>query len=481
MALGSNDSGRMSQRVLADELGQFHINERRDEYKMKKQFGSICRTTLSLAMALGLTGSILAPVKAAAAKPRAIKATPKLAAKAKTTRAESKTTTAESKTVTTEPKTTTAESKTTTADSKTVPAEPKTHTDAFSASSDPIYKGEVQIDASVADIGPKSPGVQINDMVSKVVETHHNYQLSRNRRMFGKLFDMAQWCTTCKGFESSSEAADVILDEKMTLKTKAAVDYAKQKAYDSLHSQVTACMLQIAMGLGTDNLDRRTQLVADGVQNLKALVGEDEAHNTLASLTAWSDKAKAEMKSETHAWDVLEIQRKSTAILKHAVAEDSVVKEVIDKLHKFNRHSNFSRVSAKVINTALSLAALTPTFISPAAQAAQTIYIACTGGPEEAKLLKEVYLDRRLQERVRRLSQEATLALSNYNLAGLTNNVALLSCSESIIQQMAGEGIAIDLLHKNTTAAQEAKEKVKDEVTDKPDKENLSAKLDNKG
>jgi hypothetical protein len=133
-------------------------------------------------------------------------------------------------------------------------------------------------------------------------------------------------------------------------------------------------------------------------------------------------------------------------VLNTALQNDELVKVIRTKLHKYNGHSKFSQISNKVINTSLSLAALTPTFVSPAAQVTQFLYVAATGGPEESKLLKELYFDRRLEERLHRLSQETNLALANYNIAILTKNPALLGCCESMIKKMVGEEGAAAIL-----------------------------------
>jgi len=175
---------------------------------------------------------------------------------------------------------------------------------------------------------------------------------------------------------------------------------------------------------------------------LKQLVGEEEALKTQDQLVAWANQIKAAPQvGSKQTWDVLAIENKSREVLKSAIQSDKIVEEVIDRLHKYNRHSNLSRISSKVINTTLSLAALTPTFVSPAAQVAEVIYIGLTGGPEESKLLKEVYLDRRLEERFARLTQEVNLAVTNYNLAKVTKNPVLMSCSESIMNGMSGNQV----------------------------------------
>ena len=307
------------------------------------------------------------------------------------------------------------------------------------------FQGEIEIDA-VSSTLPKTPAQQIDYFSTKTIAEKPAYQLNSPHKVLGKVSDIAQYCTTYKGFASSSEAADVILSEKIKPDKKVAIEYLKQKSYDLLHVQITTCTLQIAMGLGTEQKEQRAQIIDDGLKKLKQLVGDQQANDFLSSLTAWSAEAKPKMAVGVQNWDVLQIQNKSTSILESVLKTDEVVEAIVNRLHKYNRHSNLSRISNKLINISLSLAALTPTIVSPAAQVTQVIYVALTGGPEESKLLKEVYLDRRLEQRCLRLTQEINLAVTNYNVAQMTHNPVLLSCSESIIKAMAGEALAGTLL-----------------------------------
>lgn len=62
-----------------------------------------------------------------------------------------------------------------------------------------------------------------------------------------------------------------------------------------------------------------------------------------------------------------------------------------------------------------------------------------TGGPESCKLLKELYLDKRFESRCKVISEEAHMAIDNYQMALMTRNPVLLACSESLLGQMIGE------------------------------------------
>ena len=65
-------------------------------------------------------------------------------------------------------------------------------------------------------------------------------------------------------------------------------------------------------------------------------------------------------------------------------------------------------------------------------------YIMATGGPEENKLVKELYYDKRVESRYRVINEETTLALTQYQAAIHTRNPALLMCCESVLTQLAG-------------------------------------------
>jgi hypothetical protein len=149
--------------------------------------------------------------------------------------------------------------------------------------------------------------------------------------------------------------------------------------------------------------------------------------------------------------DVLSLRRKSQQLLATSLESDDVVESIQSRLHKFNHHSNFMRAASKFVNTTLSLAALSPTVASPAAQAAQFVFVACTGGPEEKKLLKEVYLDRCFESRFERLSQESMLTVNNYNNAILTRNPVLFACSQALIAGLSNAEFGAQLTSTEST------------------------------
>jgi len=273
------------------------------------------------------------------------------------------------------------------------------------------------------------------DTSRELLEAKARFHNKKWTRFVGRSKDMLQYMTAYQGFESSSEAADVILEEKLKLKHRAAVEFVRQKQLDAAHVKLTYAVMQLAMGLGFTDDTKKRVAVDKSRKEMIPLVGEEEASKIVESMTAWSRQLKVPESSLKHEpWDVLTARNKSAEILAYSLRSDSVVKFIEARLHRYNHISNFSRVTSKLVNTSLSIIAFSPTFASPAAQAAQFVYVACTGGPEEKKLLKEVYLDRCFESRFERLNQEIALIVNNYNHAILTQNPVLFSCTQSLME-----------------------------------------------
>jgi hypothetical protein len=241
-----------------------------------------------------------------------------------------------------------------------------------------------------------------------------------------------------RGFGPSSEAGDVILGEKMKLKSRASAELARQKNIDELHLKVVSNMMQIAMGLGDSDRVRGQSTAESGLKALADIVGPNEAEKTMQMLGAWSKELNIpESVYAQGTWDVAGKQKKLSAILSDSLESDPVVHEITKRLHKYNHRSGFARASGHVVETTLGAAALTPNFVGPAAKAALVAFVMATGGPEQCKLLKELYLDKRFESRWKVLNEEAHLAVENYQVAILTRNPVLLACSESVVTQMS--------------------------------------------
>jgi hypothetical protein len=246
--------------------------------------------------------------------------------------------------------------------------------------------------------------------------------------------DLAELCTAYRGFEQSSEAADVILDEKLKLKSSSSVAYAKQKQADDIHERLVTAMMQIATGLGTADETKSIESINQGKAEIETLTDKETADKAVEKLRKWCQSQKVAFPAPLDG--PMQIQAECKDVLGRAIQQDHVVNQIASSLHKYNGRSKFARATAKVVNTSLSIAAMSPTIISPASQIAWTAYIMTQGGPEEAKLLKEVYLAKRFETRFQTLNSETSLAVNSYNSALLTQNSPLLAFSQFMVSHL---------------------------------------------
>jgi hypothetical protein len=241
-----------------------------------------------------------------------------------------------------------------------------------------------------------------------------------------------------RGFGPSSEAGDVITGEKLKLKSEGAAAYARQKQVDELHVRIVSSLMQIAMGLGETDKNRGQETINSGVDSLRSLVGDERANQTLQKMSDWNRRIN--VPEEVFRQPVLDVQRRndmSSQVVKTALARDPVVIEIQKHLHKYNHLSAVTRASGRICNTVFGVLARGPVS-HHAGLAMQIGYITATGGPEQAKIMKELYLDQRFTSRKQVLTEETHMAVDNHQLAIVTHNPCLLACSELVIQDLAG-------------------------------------------
>jgi hypothetical protein len=324
----------------------------------------------------------------------------------------------------------------------------------------PVQAAPVNLKGIISLYDGPAPDQLVGNLVSAALrrDQANDALLKRDRQMKSPLHSVltrakmsVQHMADFRGFEMSSEAADVILDEKLRLKSSSATEYAGQRHVDEVHARVFSSILQLAQGLGTSDRLAREKTIAVGMAPLTELVGKEQAQSALSTLSAWSEQVDVPATLfQQEPWTMIDLQQKTEDLLRESAQADPVMGLVRRTLHKYNRHSKLSLAAAKVINSGLSIAILSPTLVAPAAAILQYVYQTSTGGPEDSKLLKELYLDRRLDCRWKRLNQEATLSVNAYNNALMTRNPVLLSLSESFISALGGEeaGARIIGLHR---------------------------------
>lgn len=258
-----------------------------------------------------------------------------------------------------------------------------------------------------------------------------------------------------RGFGPSMEGGKLELDEQLKVRDRFSAECAKQLWLDKTHDAIVENIVEMVTGLGTNDANRRQHLINDGLTSLKTIVGDSCANHVLDRLTSWSDKESVQ--SATAAFDnqqplsIKERQEDVDMIVKAVSKDDPIVGDVVNKVHKYTKHSKASVVTSQVVETSLNVASLTPNFVAPAASALLLVFFLATGGPEEDKLLSEMYLGKRLQSRKTSLNNQAGMAIDAYELAMSTHNVPLLMCSESLVKRLAGNDVCSTICHNGAT------------------------------
>ena len=316
--------------------------------------------------------------------------------------------------------------------------------------SPPVKSGNI-IKAHVsAWDGPIDVSEIINYLVDKNFATSPqakklDQQVQRLQKLPAKTMavtkDTLQHALSYQGFDPSVRASKLILDKKYDVRNNAWAEYERQKYVDQIHLQVVTSMMQIAEGLGLPDPARGNQLVSLGKDALETVVGPDEATQSVKGLKTWLNSMKVPEGSFAQIpWSTIDRNKKLEDVVRTAIKKDPVVTEVTKKLEHYSNPGKVKAASAHVIETTLNgIALLSPGFAIPlGAVAAESGFQQTTGGTEENKLERELLLDKRIQSRLKVVSQEAALALDNYRFALVTKNPSLLVFAQEMLGNMTG-------------------------------------------
>jgi len=280
-----------------------------------------------------------------------------------------------------------------------------------------------------------------DSQVHECLETINKFN-SKTLNVKAKANDAINWIFLTKGISSSSEAGDVILDEKRKMTGLGAAKLLKEKVLDDLELQVVTSTLQLASTLGAPAANKLEQEKA--ARQLEDLVGKEAADGAKMIL---ANQARHDFTVPCNdIWNVTQLQHRVQAATQAAALNDRIVGEIRADLHKYNTHSGAGLVSQKLVRTSLCIASLSPSLVGPAAQALLFGYVLLSGGSEEAKIMHELYMDKRLECRANLLGEEAHLAFDNFRMGVMTNNRVLASVSEQLLQKLTSPALAHDLL-----------------------------------
>lgn len=267
---------------------------------------------------------------------------------------------------------------------------------------------------------------------------------------------LANFLLDLRGFDWSKEGADVTLDEHVKAKGDSAKEYLHRRRADQLQLQALSSVMQLAEGIGSKESPETKAEIENATSSLRECVGTEEADNIVRTLT---DKAREPGSLRTAKWNLQVRNEKMKQILESTAQSDPVIADLKRRLSKYNHRSKFMQISAKVVYSATGIASFSPTLIAPIAETAFLAFMMASGGPEQDKLLKELYLAKCLESRVQLVNEEAHLLVDSYQAGVTTSNPLLEACSESLLARMSSPEVCDNVFagHSTTTISSGAK------------------------
>lgn len=263
-----------------------------------------------------------------------------------------------------------------------------------------------------------------------------------------------------EGFANSKEAAALILDEKTKPDDQLTCSYQLQRVVDQIQPQIVLSVLEIAMAVGEPDTGESQRMINKGTSSLAQLVGADDAQATVAMLKDWQDQLGNEKPSPGKGWDIQTYHRNISCASEAAVAQDPLIVKIDNQLLKFRHPGRAKETIAGALESAFEICRwVAPGFGTPAAAAfAKALVVAAAGGPEEDKVLTELYLSKRIESRCESISNQVQMAMTSYQMATLQGNRIFADCSQAIVSTLATDDQIIGVIARHITSEQKGKE-----------------------
>ncbi len=238
-----------------------------------------------------------------------------------------------------------------------------------------------------------------------------------------------------RGVGPSSASANALMERNINTSSVLATELKWEKSVDEKYVATVNAASELAEAMDLPEGSEMDKAVEDAKANLAELVGMDEANNLVNKFKALKKvlpKSTPQLKNATVAKERASVRALEESIIK----QDPILSEVAEKLNKYAVKKR-TEVLTGAVQSALGVAGLAPSILGPCAQLAKTAFILSTGGSEENKLYKEVFLFKRIEVRTRTISQLSSTAVRSYNLACLTNRPFLAAYAQSLMNKMA--------------------------------------------
>lgn len=278
-----------------------------------------------------------------------------------------------------------------------------------------------------------------------------------------------------RGVGPSSAGANALMEKEINTSSKLSTELKWEKAIDEKYVDIVSACAEAADALDREALGEGSAAVNEVTNTLTDLIGKEEAEKLIAKFRKLRAEMPEPIKAQAPKSFGISTERSQINALQEAVLkQDPILAEVAEKLSKYQVKKGTEVVSG-VVQGALGVAGLAPSFVGPAAQIVKTAFILSTGGSEENKLYKEVFLFKRLEVRSRTINHLATTSIRNYNIGTLTNRPFLTAYSKALMEQMADQATVEKIISGDTGTKLSSKSVETKEATAAPDSVNKQA------
>lgn len=306
----------------------------------------------------------------------------------------------------------------------------------FPPTSDPFQ--EAVNNAAITAMARDPELVEVDNTLSKMRgKGQKSNEVARN---------FAHYLLNYRGVGPSSDGANALMERKIKASNTITTELKWEKAIDEKYVETVMACAELADALDRTNDADRQKALAAVTTKLDRLLGAEGALSVVTKFKALKNVMPVAPVTESTSSLGVSVERERIAALTESVMKnDEVVAEVAKKLSNFTVTDKTQAVTG-LAQGVLGVAGLAPSFVGPAAQVLKTVLILSTGGSEENKLFKEVFLFKRLEVRTRTISNLATTAVRSHNLATLTNRPFLKAYSEAMMRQLGDDELVKDLL-----------------------------------
>lgn len=304
------------------------------------------------------------------------------------------------------------------------------------------------------DVYGGQEGEECDFLILKKIDTSPIFGLqpARNAAVHGtsKAKSLMNFMFDTRGTDWSKEGADVAIDKNSDVASDTTSFYRDQVHRDDLHWQVISLIAKIASALG-DGVGE-SQSAIQSVSQLRNLIGDVETDTVLKWLSGQEiENVKSEI-PKTVRFDLPHILDAQDVMLSAALDRDSVIASVKKELLPYANKGKGKRVATKIAYSTLGAAAFVPNWIAPIAETSFLGTMMANGGPEQDKLLKEIYYAKRLEKRRDLIQRELNLALNTREISIATANAPLYHFSRELTEYLCGEDMERRLFTDETAS-----------------------------